>query len=175
MAEHKWSLLCYRACIDKHSNMLTILEVTDEITIELIQEPLPENPLLPLSLHLVSMWHRNDPEKPEKFWSSYTISTPGGEVFVAGKSLEGNLETHLRLRLIFGIQGAPFKGAGVYTFNVTVADSPSGPFETVVAQVPLVLKIREDSDASATLPEQPGEPTPAAPRKSSSRRGRGRP
>jgi hypothetical protein len=165
VADHKWSLLCYRACIDKYTNLLSILDVTEEITVQEAQTPIPENAALPVSIQLVSMWYRSNPAQPEKFWQTLTVTLPNGDIFKPGKALEGNLEEHSRIRLLLGVQAIPFTGPGRYVFNVTVSNSPDGPFEEVVAEVPLEIKVSEEV-ASAILQGQP----PAAPQVSSSPR-----
>ncbi|HEX6904571.1 MAG TPA: hypothetical protein VF789_32985 [Thermoanaerobaculia bacterium] len=141
MAEHRWSILCARGVIDKYSNMLSLLEVTDELTIQEILEPVPDNPALDVNLHLVSMWFRGQSDQPEKFWCSCIITAPNGDTFeTLSEPLEGNLETVPRTRLIFRIQSMPFRGAGTYYFDVVAAESPAGPFP-VVARVPLEIKM----------------------------------
>lgn len=168
MAEFKWSMLCHRACIDKNSNMLSILDVTDVITVERLLSPIPENAALPVNLQMISMWHRSERDSPEKFWASFTIEMPDGEVFVPETTLEGDLQEHLRTRLLFGIQAIPFKGKGVYTFNVLVASQPGGPYEQV-ARVPLEIMMSAEADPSSAIePGQPSEPTASAPPESSS-------
>jgi len=167
MAEHKWSLLCHRGVVDKHSNLLSILDVTDEITIELL-ESIPENAVLPVQLQLVSVWQRVDRSTPETFWCTFTIDLPNGDVFESKKQLEGKLQTHGRTRLIFGIQGIPFVGAGLYIFNVMEAATPDSAYE-VAAKVSLEIKMKaEVAMVSATEFEQPAELIPSAPPASSS-------
>lgn len=170
MAEHRWSILCHRACVDKYSNMLSLLDVTDELQISPVGEipPSEENPLLGVKLQLISMWGRSVPGEPERFWADVAIIMPNGETFAAGERVPGDLETFHRTRLIFGIPALPFRGPGTYWFYVGVASSPEDPL-AFAARVPLEIKMKVDpkSDLS-TAPEQPFEPTPPAPPGSSS-------
>lgn len=175
MAKHRWSTLCYRGSIDKYTNLISLLDVTDELTISELPESLPEDAGLMVNLQLVSLWRREHDEPPQKIWATFQVVAPNGEVFPhQGKTLEGNLESSTRTRLIFGVQAIPFRGAGLYWFDVLVTDSSDGTSE-LVDRVPLEIKVKQDATASPILLEQPSEPTPAAPRKSSSRRARSRP
>jgi hypothetical protein len=162
VASHRWSLLCYRACVDKYSNVLSILDVTEELTLEpLTLEPLeetPENAGLPVHVNLVSVWGRSDPSKAEKFWQAVTIVTPKGEEISAGTLLEGDLENHRRTRLIFQIPVLPFAGFGTYWFVISAASEPDAP-PAIVDRVPLEVLLKP-TDPYPTLTEQPSEPTP---------------
>jgi len=158
MAELRWSILCYRGCVDKFSNMLSLLDVTDEITIEAIMDPVPENPSVTLNLQLVSLWRRSEVEQPEKLWSTFTVRMPDGNIFLAAEPLEIDLESNSRTRLIFRIQAIPFAGIGIYWFIIGAANRPDGPFEPA-AMVPLEVKLREVASIS---PEQPSESIPAS-------------
>ena len=177
MPKHRWSILCLRGAIDKYSNELSILLVKDELTIPPILQPLPANPVLSVELQLVSTWDRDAVQQPEKFWTSVSVTTPNGEDFLVGDSiLSASLEDKVKTRLIYQFETIPYRGTGLYQFNVEVGDDPAGPFRAV-AHVPLEIKTQGVGaiTAASTAPEQPSEPTPSAPRKSSSRRGRARP
>jgi hypothetical protein len=162
MAEHRWSLLCHRGCIDKFSNMLSILDVTEELTIQAIKDPAPENASITLELQLVSLWARSELNRPETHWSTVTVRTPDGNGVLLFPPSDLDLESHSRLRLILRIQSIPFNGEGIYWFVIGSAKSPEGPFEPV-ARVPLDIKLEDAS----TEPEQPFEQTPDAPLESS--------
>lgn len=142
MAEHRWSILCHRGIVDKYTNLLSILEVTDEITLDPVEGPLPENAALPVDLHLVSMWVRSEPARPEKIWSAIKIIGPHGEEFAAGQPLEGDLERHPRTRLVFRLQAIPFYGAGTYWFDICAAPTLGGA-QAHVARVPFMIKMKE--------------------------------
>jgi hypothetical protein len=159
VAEHRWSLLCYRGVVDKYSNLLSLVDVTDELTLEPLPEPLPENVGVPVNFHLVSMWVRSDPKAPELLWSGLKIVTPDGGEFVTGDPLAISLVEHPRTRLIFRFQAIPFKGTGIYRFVVGCSETQDGE-QVPVADVPLEIKIQEQT--SSTEPEQPSGPIPSA-------------
>jgi hypothetical protein len=139
--------------------MLSLLDVTDEISLEPIPEPLPESVGLPINLHLVSMWMRSDLEIPESLWSGIKIVTPIGTEFVTGEPLAVDLAAHPRIRLVFRFQIIPFQGAGIYRFVVGCSETRDGE-QAPVAFVPLEVKIQEP--ISSTEPEQLSEPIPSA-------------
>lgn len=157
MPRHRWSLLCRRAIVDKHSNLLSILEVLEETVMqESPPRDAPEDQIgIALDGFLVSVWDRDYPEKPETFWQTVTVTGPKGEAFRDAIRLEGNLRDHLRIRLLMGIRAIKFQGPGVYTFNVHCSET-EGDVGELVDQVPLVVKAPPDP-TSSTEPEQPSE------------------
>jgi hypothetical protein len=162
MAEHRWSVLCHRGCIDKYSNMLSILDVTDELIIQATRDPESENASVTLELQLVTMWARSEPDRPEISWSTVMLRLPDGNAVLVSPAADVNLESHSRLRLILRVQTIPFKGEGTYWFIIGAANSSDGPFEPV-GRVPLDIKIKDAS----TSPEQLSVQAPDAPLESS--------
>lgn len=119
MPELRWSLLCHRGVVDKHTNLLSILEVLDEGTAEAPPgESPPEEVGITLNAQLVSMWARSKAQEPEHFWQAVTITSPSGETRDTGARIEGNLQSHPRTRLIIGVKAIPFGGFGTYLFNI---------------------------------------------------------
>src|SRR5215813_10249081 len=170
MAEHRWSILCHRGCIDRYSNILSLLDVTDELEIQLKADTLPENPLLPTKLQLISMWRRTEPERPEKAWLGITIVAPNEETFFTGELTEVDLESYLRARLLLEIPTLPYRGGGTYWFCVGVTSNPEGDSLVIADRVPLEVKVKPSVTAenASTSPGLPSGHSPAAPPPSSS-------
>jgi hypothetical protein len=153
---------------------MSILDVTEQITLGELPEALPDNAAFPVNLQLASLWHREHTNEPERLWSTFELLLPDGEVFHHnGKTLEVDLETSPRTRLIFGIQAIPFRGAGFYWFHLYASPRQEGPWE-LIDKVPLEVVIK-GAAASSISPEQRAEQTPSAPPESSSQRELSRP
>ncbi len=150
MPEHRWSLLCRHAVVDKYTNQLSILDVLDEGEAgQVPREVDPGEIAITLNAQLVSVWARSDPNTPETFWQTVTITAPDGTTHDAAARLEGNLRNHQRTRLIVGVKAIPFRGLGTYTFDIHTSHDEGAPGERV-ARVPLELKAHADEPASAT-------------------------
>jgi hypothetical protein len=151
MAEIHWALLCQRGIVDRFTNNLSIMEVVNEIAVDRLPEvgageasdDSRESRGIALGCQLVTLWARSDPEKPEKFWQRVTITTPDGQEHSApGDRLVGDLVDHNRTRLLTGIRVIPYRGPGIYMFNVLYAESESDEGE-LVHRVPVEMKVTE--------------------------------
>lgn len=155
MAELHWSLLCRRGIVDKFTNYLSLLEVVNEILVDEISEPADSGapaeaqqaPGMILDSQLVSLWTRSDPSTPERFWQRVTVTTPDGETHGSPEDrLEGDLSTHQRTRLLTGMKVIPYRGPGIYVFNIFYAQSENDEGE-LVDRVPLDIKVKNMDEA----------------------------
>jgi hypothetical protein len=190
MAEHVWTVLCQKTVMDADSNLLGMLDVFDK----LILNPTPESPdiqakldeahkegnkgiAFPARIRIVSQWVRSDMSKPED--SSYRLAfvDPLGERLLE-QIISLELSTNKAQRITIRSEGLMITELGSYCFVVERPKQTEGggpPQWAPVAKVPLEVVIAATPKVSSTVQEQLSEPTPAAPRKSSSRRGPSRP
>lgn len=158
MPEHRWSVLCRRAIVDRFTNVMSILEIMDEVNIEKERDQPDEtkasDAVIAIEGQLVSVWYRERPDRGERFWETITVTTPDGEIHPTQGRQQGNLEDYRRLRLIAGVKSIPFRGPGVYLFNIHCAKSEQSKGK-VVATVPLEVKVLEPASPSSTAPAPP--------------------
>ncbi len=146
VAEIRWAIFCRRASIDRLSNVVSLLEIADELRVQAIPEVQEaDNPALPLDNQLVSTWVRSQHDEPEKFNVSVTVTTPDGETHDPFVQIEGDLEEHIRTRTVIQVQSIPFRGGGTYWFNLRHHPAPEEE-GVVVARVALDLKIESPSE-----------------------------
>lgn len=114
MLEHIWSVLCARSVIDSETNNVSIQDVVEQITIN--AEPI-ENGFLPFQLELITLWGRDESNKPTKGMERVTFISPSGksEVVSEAEIDLSNVERH-RHRVRF--PGLPVSEAGKYYFRV---------------------------------------------------------
>lgn len=150
VANHRWSLLCRHAVIDKYSNLLSLLDVVDEAEAEEPPKDIsPEDVGVGINAQLVSMWVRSDLNSPETFWQGVTITTPNGKTHDTNARIEGDLRSHPRTRLIIGIKALPFGGFGQYLFNIHYSTTQKRAGK-IVASVPIQVKLKEGETTPPT-------------------------
>src|SRR5215510_5570025 len=100
MPEHVWSVACYRGCLDSYTNLVSLLEVTEGVTVQVAAEAPPTPPadlnaavIVPLKmpLHVVSLWMRSELETAESFKIRTVIVTPDGAEFPSSTHGHGDL------------------------------------------------------------------------------------
>lgn len=145
MAKHHWSILCRRAVVDKFTNQLSIIETIHELALTLgpgedgSAAEIPPDTRVPLDLQLVSLWSRDDPKRPEVFWTRLEVEPPNGEASQS-QQLVGSLEGgHRRTRLIYRVPSIPFAGSGTYYFVISASADEDGDYREVT-RAPLELK-----------------------------------
>ncbi len=126
MAKHQWSVLCRKSIVDKDDNVISLLDVLEEIRIigALPQDMHDKNLELaksgqgnsPLAIQLVSFWIREDKKKSEVSSGRVLIIDPKGkEITKQEFKIDLSKATRTRHKMIF--PGVPFNGNfGIYNF-----------------------------------------------------------
>lgn len=148
MAEHAWSVLCYKGCVDRFTNQISLLDVFEELVID-PDEAVPTGEMLPVRLSLVTLWIRSEPERPEKGKARIRFQTPAGSTAREEYELDVDLESGLWGRTILRMVALPFSGDGLYRFTVDQWEAESENWMSC-ASVPLLIRIR--GTAEETLP-----------------------
>jgi hypothetical protein len=144
MAKNQWAILCHRASVDKDSLVLSLLEITEELTLSYAPQNPPANfdrGLLPVPLHLATHWIRSEASQPEKFKTKVNLRFPNLEVLASAENV-GDLTQAERTRVIFQLQSLPFAGPGRYIFELLHSPDQDPPDWSVAAEVPLDVKVQ---------------------------------
>lgn len=180
MVEHIYSILCERLLTDDANGTVTLCGILEKVYVEPADAEMLDSAKdratgFAFPMYLVSWFVRTDFSKPETLRVRARWRIPGNREVPLGEfpiSLEGI--NGVRSKML--VPGVPWAGEGRYWFYV---DTKSEDGDWVnVTRMPLEVAVRnldEQSISAPTAPEPPSEPTPAVPRKSSSRRGRVRP
>jgi hypothetical protein len=191
MAEHGWTVLCEKTLEDSDTKLLTLGDVYDRLIINHSAE-LPDVEALlekahkagkkgislPAKIRLVSQWFRSDMGRPEQGLCRILFVDPLGNTVLENEVPLDLLEND-GYRITIKADEIRITALGTYYFTVEKGVDDGGVTRWV-EQTRLPLNVVagpkwENVAISPTLHEPPSEPTPAAPRKSSSRRGRARP
>jgi hypothetical protein len=170
MAEHVWSLLCSASSIDRETQIVSLFNVIEYLTItepaEVLQQALEAKAAFPAPMELWSWWIRSDYATPEAAIMRCGLVAPDGDRLLQKLfriSLEEARTAHTKLR----IPAFPFRGLGLYWWMVEKKCAGDSEEWETVARIPIELVQRDPATSSPTAPVPPSEPTPAALRESS--------
>lgn len=142
MADLRWSLICRRAIVDKASNLLTLIDLLEELTIdgeEVLPDPEPGDTGVATDAQLVCLWTRSDPSEAEHFWQTVALVGPNGETNTPDVKVEVELADHKRIRVMAGIKAVRFYGLGTYRFDIYFSKNEESRGKKV-GSVPLDIK-----------------------------------
>lgn len=140
--KHIWSILCQNSSIDNESNLLSLFNCIEEISLEVDAAKAPKDNkiILPAEFQLVSFWIiDNEKEgnlldlKVELIDPDKTILNQFGNIFPLKKG-------SLRFRNRINIQGLPITKAGRYTFKIYKKEQDKKDYEEI-SELPLDVKI----------------------------------
>ena len=139
---------------DSVSGALSLIQVIEELGAEVLVPPgapVPQDPTVPLSLSIVSLWERSSPGVPEDKESyQVRIIDPNGKEIARNEQVFSMIGPHVRSRNIMNVQGLPVNASGRYEFRVFEHRAAKW---IQVAVVPVQLKVSARS----------ADPAPARP------------
>lgn len=143
MVEHIWSVLCSRAVIDRDTNNATLIDVVEQIVINGIpQEPGSPALILPAMMNLVSLWRREDADRPVQALGRVRLRSPGGDV-IKDFTFPIDLQKAPRSRINGKIAGLPVPMAGTYRFLVEWRENEDSDWQQV-ASIPLEVVFKPE-------------------------------
>jgi len=137
MIDHVWSVLCETSLLDQDSNLISLINVLEEITIP--EEP-AEGKALPIVVNLVSTWIRSDLNTPGKGQSRINFVSPSGNT-LQSLANDVDLTNHERLRAKGQFRGLQAPEAGQYHFYIEFREDDHQEWSKV-ASVPFKVNFR---------------------------------
>lgn len=141
---HIWSVLCKKASVDRETNVVSLFEVIEKLTIT--QNPLaptqvvPSEFVMPLDFEIVTLISNITKQDKKPLIKI--------ELFNSKEEKMGEIEdqlkvtpveaTSLRSRVVFNT--IKIKGAGTYIFKINIKKNKAEDF-TEVAKIPLEVEI----------------------------------
>jgi hypothetical protein len=154
MAEHVWSVLCYKGCIDQFTHQVSLLDVYEELTLSPVQ-PRTDSPPIGAAFRgqcdIVSLWWRSKPGTKERARMRVRLARPDGIIGPEDVPIEIDLETGERARTVLKIEALPFWGTGVYRFLVEL-EGPEPNVWHQCASIPLMIKLGAAPEAAIPAP-----------------------
>lgn len=108
-------LVCRKASVEGATNVLSVFEVLEQLTIPL-DAPLAPGAMnvIPFEFDVVTLWERADAALGERLDARFRLVGPQGQELVGTSTLAVDLTGYLRARTIANIGGWPYAGPGVY-------------------------------------------------------------
>ena len=151
-----WSILCGGISIDRETNNISLFNVIEQIKpgavfeVPEAAEAPPEaidNPpqiISSLSVRLVTLWARSDPDTPETGQGRHKVVPPTGKPSVTN-AYKIDLTKFKRTRVISNFPGLPSRGPGQYIVGVE-SEQAKGKWETVF-ELPIEVDVDESADS----------------------------
>lgn len=174
MAEHVWTVLCYRGSVDKDVGNVSLLHVIEElrfaeeegVILESMQQA--DARAVGIDMQLVSWWVRTDFTQPEQAQARITLLMPNGKEMESAQ-LPVNLTESTGFRWKMHLPALPFVGFGLYWF---VVEKLEGKHWRAMTRIPLHAKRGEDPYASGKqLVVKPKKDSEKEQRRKTARRG----
>ena len=134
MIRHIWSVICMQAVIDKDTNLISLINVVEQLNIP--EKPSPEK-VVGFNLEMVSYWVRESPNVSEKAKGRVLFVSPSG-LILKSIDYEIDLSTYERLRSRSRIVNFPAPESGQYMFKVEFSSEKAKKWKQV-ASVPLQI------------------------------------
>jgi len=141
MINHIWSVVCERTILDRVTNLISIINSLEELT---VQGPLEKNRMLAAPIEIISYWVRSDFAVPEKGQANYKFVTPSGET-IKNKEIDIDLLEYERLRSRIQFTNLNFPEPGLYQFQVDYRIDNDSVWETVVS-IPLKVNVVDEPE-----------------------------
>ena len=138
---HIWTVLCQKSSIDIETNLLSLFNCVEELSIVIDDIKAAEkNIIIPVDFQLVSFWIIENPKQDNVLDIRGELLDPNGKVL---NQFENRFEIKagvLRFRNRTNLQGLPVTEAGRYQFRLRQKKAGKNDFE-VMADIPLDVKI----------------------------------
>ena len=141
MPDHIWSVLCYKGCLDSHSNQVSLLDVIEGISLRPIEPIIKANVHIPIHMNVVSLWTRSNYDTPETFETRLVLGVPDGSE-ISTKEIIADLQGHTRIRTFMSLETFPYRGPGLYKFIVQYRRTSNDPWKKV-ASIPLDVRVEQ--------------------------------
>ena len=152
MAEHIWTVLCHRACVDRETNLISLLEATEKVVVPpgQLEKARAASPkakshrlLARVQMQLATWWKRTQRDEPEQTLSRLSMIDVDGEEF-SSHEVPVPLDEFAGFRAVANIEAIPIdRGSGTMWFRVSRRDDDEW---TLVASIPLEIEIAEPSE-----------------------------
>ena len=143
MIDHIWSVLCFNSITDKDTNLISLINVLEQLNIQ--GEPKLDGKL-GLGIEIVSLWSRSINDVPCERSSQLSVYSPSGDL-IYQKEHRVDLTEFERMRVRGYIQGLNIPEAGRYNFIVEIQDeNEEGWLE--VAKIPMTVVFTPEDETS---------------------------
>jgi len=118
MIEHGWTIFCERTIVDRETNLVSLLNILDQLRMEGPPLPKGENAVLPVNFEIVTLWQRQDKAKPERGVMKMSVHDSDGKLVGKPHELDLDLSGNPRFRTTVKVNGLACTGPGDYQVRI---------------------------------------------------------
>lgn len=138
-----WSIICKKALIDGETNVISLFEILEKLTITQtlpqLNLDIPGEFVMPLDFEIVTSISELPDENKRIFLKIELFNAYNEKMGETGTELIMPLGTKtLRSRVVFN--AIKIKGEGIYSFSINIREGEKGNFEEV-SKIPLEVEI----------------------------------
>lgn len=153
--KHLWSILCRHGVVDKDSNVLTLVDVLEEVSVQFhgaTPDPVGSH-VLQIQMELVTLWSKEELDRSKTNRFRVVLETPGDpQPTVRPECTVKFSDDKLRVRSIAKTTALLWRGVGTYTFFVQVLGA-KGKWKTV-AELPFEVRIKPEPTQQVVQPKR---------------------
>ena len=149
--QNAWTLVSLSSAIDRDNNTLSLFDVLEELTLQ-VTGTVPENAMIPVNHHLLSLWAREEIGEPVSLKFKVLLRDPAGKVLhenSAEVSLEGK---HKRTRFRAQFNGFPVTTDGTYHYEIISLEPEKTDGKELVRSVPIDVRFVQQPVKSPLSP-----------------------
>jgi hypothetical protein len=146
MAEHIWTVLCERHLTDPETEIISLIDVAENFTIENLEQQLEEakrqgkkGALVNARAQLVSWWYHSEPEEAA-LQARFVLTGPTGEAIFTQPVNAPWEEGNVFRRIFVNLKRIPVRTTGLHWFVVEQQRTTEDHLHwVIVAKIPLQI------------------------------------
>jgi len=139
--KHIWTVLCQKSSIDIDTNLLSLFDCIEELSLVIDRTKAPEsNLVISAEFQLVSFWTVENPQQENELEIRGELLDPNGKILNKFENKFAIKKGILRFRNRTNFQGLPITAAGRYMIKIMQKKENKEEFE-IVTELPLDINI----------------------------------
>jgi len=112
-----WTIVSLSSAIDRDNNTLSLFDILEELTLQ-VTGTVPENTMIPVNHHIMSMWERPETGTPLTLKFKVVLRDPSGKVLHENEAEISLQSEHRRARFRAQFNGFPVTSEGIYHYEI---------------------------------------------------------
>jgi hypothetical protein len=147
MIKHIWTVICQKSFVDRESNNFSLIETLEYIGLDLGGNSEKATINVPFPFDWVTMWRREDINKPSRCYCKDIVLSPSGKV-VRQEEHEVDCVKFTSMRMRRRVGNLEVSESGEYRF-ITQGKSGKKDKWVIYSDIPLIIEIRRKARKSS--------------------------